>query len=187
MPLRHKFWEVSMINLEQVKLLESKVAKAIGYIEEFAKENAGLHKKEAELQARLENYQKRIDELEVLVMRFKEDQGRIEDAILSALNKLNQFEEALEKSLWDKPADQKPAAKEQPSPSVQPGDAALILEEIDSGDGKTCFEIPSAGTWAESVLPEDGDDIADPMDDMLDEVSLADDGLQQKDGELDIF
>ena len=183
-----------MINLEQVKLLETKVAKAIDHIEGLARENAGLRKKETELQAKLETYQKRIDELEVLVMRFKEDQGRIEDAILSALDRLNQFEEALEKSLWDKPSGTNaagaPAAEKTPSPSPaakQSAGAALALEEIDSsGNGKTCFEIPSVEAWkgVESVIPEVGDDIPDPV---LDEVSQAANSSSQQDGELDIF
>jgi hypothetical protein len=86
--------------------LETKVARAIEYVERVTGENALLQEK-------LESYQKRIDELEVLVQRFKEDQGRIEDGILSALDRLNQFEDAIEKSLAarEKPgkADKKPA------------------------------------------------------------------------------
>ncbi|GHV71235.1 hypothetical protein AGMMS49928_22150 [Spirochaetia bacterium] len=78
-----------MISLEQVKLLESKVAKAIEYVKRVTGENKRL-------ESTLESYQKRIDELEVLIQRFKEDQGKIEDSILSALDRLNQFEDALE-------------------------------------------------------------------------------------------
>jgi chromosome segregation ATPase len=99
-----------MVSLEQVKLLETKVAGAIEYVERVTGENALL-------QGKLESYQKRIDELEVLIQRFKEDQGRIEDGILSALDRLNQFEDAIEKSLAarGKPgaeeADKKPASE----------------------------------------------------------------------------
>jgi predicted nuclease with TOPRIM domain len=81
-----------MVSLEQVKLLETKVARAIEYVERVTGENSLLQEK-------LESYQKRIDELEMLIQRFKEDQGRIEDGILSALDRLNQFEDAIEKSL----------------------------------------------------------------------------------------
>jgi chromosome segregation ATPase len=81
-----------MVTLEQIKLLETKVVKALDFVNQVTGENTLLKEK-------LETYQKRIDELEVLIQRFKEDQGRIEEGIMSALNRLNQFEDAIEKSL----------------------------------------------------------------------------------------
>jgi len=81
-----------MVSLEQVKLLESKVTNTIEYVKKVTAENTKLKEK-------LDSYQKRIEELEVLVRQFKENQGRIEDGILSALDKLNQFEDALESKL----------------------------------------------------------------------------------------
>ena len=81
-----------MVSLEQVKLLETKVTRAIEYLKKVTEEKRRLEEK-------LDSYQKRIDELEVLVQRFKEDQSRIEDSILSALDRLNQFEDALESKL----------------------------------------------------------------------------------------
>jgi len=81
-----------MISLEQVKQLESKVIKVIDSLKKAAEEKTQLIEK-------LDSYQKRIDELEALVQRFKDDQSRIEDGILSALDRLNQFEDALESRL----------------------------------------------------------------------------------------
>jgi FtsZ-binding cell division protein ZapB len=81
-----------MVTLEQVKLLETKVAKAIDYVDHLTGENTMLKEK-------LSGYQTRIDELEVLIRQFKEDQGRIEGGILSALDRLNQFEDALERGV----------------------------------------------------------------------------------------
>jgi hypothetical protein len=81
-----------MVTLEQVKLLETKVVKALDFVNQVTGENTLLKEK-------LDTYQKRIDELEVLIQRFKEDQSRIEEGIISALNRLNQFEDAVEKSL----------------------------------------------------------------------------------------
>jgi hypothetical protein len=81
-----------MVSLEQVKLLESKVIRAIEYVDQITEENGLLREK-------LESYQKRIDELEVSIRRFKEDQGRIEEGIASALNRLSQFEADMKKSL----------------------------------------------------------------------------------------
>jgi FtsZ-binding cell division protein ZapB len=91
-----------MISLEQVQLLEAKVSKAIEYVQQVNTENAALITERASLQKKLDANQKRIDELEVLVMRFKEDQGRIEDGIIAALDRLSQFEEAFENSLKEK-------------------------------------------------------------------------------------
>jgi TolA-binding protein len=81
-----------MISLEQVKLLESKVTKTIDYVKKVTEENTVLRKK-------LDSYQKRIEELEVLIRQFKEEQSKIESGILAALDRLNQFEDALESKL----------------------------------------------------------------------------------------
>jgi len=110
-----------MLSLEQVQLLEARVAKAIEYVRRVNDENAVLSSEKAGLLSKLESNQKRLDELEMLVMRFKEDQGRIEDGILAALDRLSQFEEAFESSLSSgsslncggKPAEKKPAVKKE--------------------------------------------------------------------------
>ena len=102
-----------MISLEQVRLLESRVAKAIEYVEHLTDKNAALSSEKEFLQKKLDANQKRLDELEVLVMRFKEDQGRIEDGIMAALDRLSQFEEAFESSLADhSPSHPQPAKHE---------------------------------------------------------------------------
>jgi len=163
-----------MINLEQVKLLEAKVAKAIEFVERLSKDNAALNRQEAELQTKLdsyqkriddyelleldlqtklESYQKRIDELEILVTGFKEDQGQIEEGILSALDRLNQFEKAMEKTLKEKPVVSKKAAKPQ-----TPEEAAA--EAAGSGEGQTCFEIPEGADADETS----SDDVSGELD-----------------------
>ena len=78
-----------MVSLEQVKLLEAKVIKTVEYVKKITEENTLL-------KGKLSSNQQRIDELEALIRQFKEDQSRIEDGILSALDRLNQFEDALE-------------------------------------------------------------------------------------------
>ncbi|MDR0290474.1 MAG: hypothetical protein LBI06_06025 [Treponema sp.] len=148
-----------MINLEQVKLLETKVAKAAGYVERLVRENTALHQKEAELQARLDTNQGRIDELEVLLMRFKEEQSQIEEGILSALEKISQFEKQMEKSLRDKPAGfhaaaTKAAARDPAKPRVARPVPEETADKAASDDGRTCFEIPEEAN---------GNDIPDPL------------------------
>jgi len=110
-----------MVTLEQVKLLDSKVSRLIGYVKKANDENSQLKEKldsfskandeNSQLKERLNNYQKRIDELEVLVKQFKQEQGRIEDGILSALDRLNQFEDAVESKLS---VESKPLAESKP-------------------------------------------------------------------------
>jgi predicted nuclease with TOPRIM domain len=100
-----------MISLEQVLLLETRVAKAIDHVKKITAENEALVSEREVLQKKLEANQKRIDELEVHVMRFKEDQGRIEDGIIAALDRLSQFEEAFENSL--KETAKKPVKKQE--------------------------------------------------------------------------
>ncbi|MDR2479706.1 MAG: cell division protein ZapB [Treponema sp.] len=178
-----------MLNLEQVKLLETKVARAVEYVEQLCGDNAALvgenarllqqeaallHK-EAELQARLESYQKRIDELEVAVMRFKEEQGRIEDGILAALDRLNQFENTIEKTLKEKYV--KPAAAPKAASAPPPARPAPPEKPVESADGsgeEIFFEIEGEAA---------DDDIEDP----LAEIDAAAENSSGEDGELDIF
>ncbi|MCL1959164.1 MAG: cell division protein ZapB [Spirochaetes bacterium] len=135
-----------MISLEQVQLLETRVAKAIEYAQKIAGENASLISERAGLQAKLDATQKRIDELEVLVMHFKEDQGRIEDGIIAALDRLSQFEEAFEKSLKDTPQKKTAVKTREKSPETEP--ESPVSKEI-------FFEIPEKET-VKTTVPLNG-------------------------------
>jgi hypothetical protein len=131
-----------MVTLEQVKLLETKVGKAIDYVNRVTNENSLL-------KGKLSSYQKRIDELEVLVQRFKEDQGRIEEGILSALERLNQFEDAIEKSL--SPAGGRPS--ETPEPDAPPRPDISLPRETVSPESPPQGE--EAGAPEEPEAPEE--------------------------------
>ncbi|MDR3334227.1 MAG: hypothetical protein LBT13_05000 [Treponema sp.] len=74
-----------METLEHVKVLETKVTDLIDFVKRVREENAA--------------YQKRINELEVLIQGFKEERGRIEEGLLSTLGRLNKFEDSMEKKL----------------------------------------------------------------------------------------
>ena len=196
-----------MINLEQLKQLETKVVNAIDWIERLSDENAGLRNKETELQTRLETYQTRNDELEALIVRFKEDQGRMEDAILAALDRFNQFEEVIEKSMRDKPRGINASTKE-PAKSKQITDNPPATIDADgSGGGKINFEIPLSSTETngsmvrqgvkpESEINDDDLDPLSPLEEPLSPLESLDDTLEpltitdsspKKSGELDIF
>ena len=79
-----------MVTLEQVRQLETKIGKAIDYVNRVSGENVRL-------QGELDGSQKRIAELEETVQRFREEQSRIEEGILAALDRLDQFEDAVNK------------------------------------------------------------------------------------------
>jgi FtsZ-binding cell division protein ZapB len=91
-----------MVTIEQVELLESKVSKAIDYVKRLSAENARLREDASRFEAEksalhgsLKGCQTRIAELEVLLQGFKKDQERIEQGIISALERLNHFEDAV--------------------------------------------------------------------------------------------
>ena len=124
-----------MISLEQVRLLETKIAKAVDYVERLTKENAALSAERASLQKKLDANQKRLDELEILVMRFKEDQGRIEDGIIAALDRLSQFEEAFENSLKNEEkitGKRQTLKREKPEPSVKESQEFFEINEAET-------------------------------------------------------
>jgi predicted nuclease with TOPRIM domain len=169
-----------MISLEQVQLLESRVSKAIQYVQKLTSDNATLASEKDSLQAKLEANQKRIDELEVLIMRFKEEQGRIEDGIIAALDRLSHFEEAFENKIKKKTPVKKPAAK--------------VREKTGPASKEIFFEIPVGENSEDTIL-----DDSDNNDSVAVDVTAADnDAFESSDasessdaahtsGELDIF
>ncbi|MDR0552000.1 MAG: cell division protein ZapB [Spirochaetaceae bacterium] len=137
-----------MVNIEQVRLLEKRVNKAIDYVNRVTNENAVLKSELAQfreenaqikaecaalrdentlMSGKLDSCQKRIDELEVLIQRFKEDQARIEEGIVSALNNLNRFEDEVEKTITPSPT---PPHAAQPAAHNTPQNPAHIAGSI---------------------------------------------------------
>jgi regulator of replication initiation timing len=109
-----------MVTIDQVKQLVTRVAKAIDHINSITGENTLLKSRldsitgeNTLLKTNLDSYQKRIDELEVLIRRFKEDQSCIEEGIIAALDRLNQFEDDVRKTIEPPPADE---PSDRPSP-----------------------------------------------------------------------
>jgi hypothetical protein len=152
-----------MVTVEQVRQLELRVAKAIDYVNKVTDENTLLKNK-------LDSYQKRIDELEVLIQRFKEDQGRIEEGILSALERLNQFEDDVHETVT--PADARPKT----------GTRAAVPEP-DSGMAGGAAPSPAPArigveTRVENTPPE-------PLE--IDEMSADSADSGDEASELDIF
>jgi chromosome segregation ATPase len=167
-----------MVTLEQVRLLETKVAKAIDFVRQVTEENNAL-------KGKVDSYEKRIDELEVLIQSFKEDQGRIEDGILSALDRLNQFEDAIEKSLSPVRREQEQKEKAALNTEEMPAPVQETPEPDENGgdldplwrDSPPSAEEPKSGgeLFIEEETGADSAEEAPPND------------RSQNDAELDIF
>jgi len=98
-----------MITLEQIRLLEGKITRAIDLIRVLKEENGTLRKG-------LESAQKRMKELETLVDGFKTDQKEIESVIVRTLHNLDELEEsAVAARKGEHPAD-----SATPSPDAAP-------------------------------------------------------------------
>jgi FtsZ-binding cell division protein ZapB len=106
-----------MVTLEQVKLLETRVTQAIEYVKRVTEENTFL-------KGKMDSCQKRVDELEALIQQFKEEQSQIESGILSALDRLNHFEDAV----GAKPPEESKSPAKSRASEVPDGDT-----ETDSG------------------------------------------------------
>jgi hypothetical protein len=142
-----------MVTLEQVKLLETKVIRAVEYVERMSRENS-------QLQGKLDSYEKRVGELETVLQKLKEEQDRIEEGIFSALNLLNKVEDAIEKTA--PPADTPqpaPAGGEAPrqkkeSPPGRPGPEHNVPAN-DAGAGDPAKPAPESGAEAARETPDD--------------------------------
>ena len=95
-----------MISLDQVLMLQKKVETAVekisflkGQIEQLKSENDALHTKCAELT-------KALDEKTELVSSLESNQGKIEEGILSALNRLDTVENSLLDGSVEKASDE---------------------------------------------------------------------------------
>jgi chromosome segregation ATPase len=77
-----------MSTLDNVKLLEAKIEKAIEVIKQLTEENRKLRDKTIVLQ-------EKINDLEFTVLSYKEDQQHIESGIQSVMDRLNQLDESL--------------------------------------------------------------------------------------------
>lgn len=74
-----------MITLEQIRLLEERVRRAVDRI-------SGLQGENRELRTKTAQYERRVSELEARIDRFTKDQTQIEDGIKNALDSLEGLE-----------------------------------------------------------------------------------------------
>ena len=110
-----------MVTLEQIKTLEERVLKAVAYISQLKEENSVLQKN-------LDKYRKRIDDLEVLINEYTEDQNAIEEGIKNALLHLDKLEDSKAKT----PAAKAPAAPPPKKIEDIEGEAVEPSMEVDA-------------------------------------------------------
>jgi FtsZ-binding cell division protein ZapB len=107
-----------MISLSQIQELEAKISTAVTVIKNLKEENTSVKDK-------LGSYQKRIEELEILISKFKSEQDKIEEGIINALKQLDKIEDSVNKPSAEpgKPVIQTPqpeAELPQPAPAEEP-------------------------------------------------------------------
>lgn len=117
-----------MLSLEQVRQLEQKVELAISTIKRLSEERDSLKITIAEKD-------KRISELENMVVSFKDDQNRIESGIKSTLDLLNSLED-IAVSTQAKPE----TTSSKPTTSTQLTAAQQKQKDLDQILGKTSPE-----------------------------------------------
>lgn len=153
-----------MIRLDQIRLLESKVNKAVEQIRLLREENKAQKRT-------LEKSQARLQELETLVAQFRSDQEEIEQGILRALKNLDKLEDEVG-SRASRKESASAAAPAAPAPGSAPATSATPAPT-------TSPARPKAARPAEAERVEPA---PEPVVD-----SGEEDESEGSSGELDIF
>ena len=109
-----------MISLEQIRLLEAKITKAVELIRSLKKENASLRHT-------LDSAQARMQDLERMVGDLKTDQKEIEAGIVRALENLDHLEDEVSETQESPGEDAAHKDAEEPS-GAQASEATSNLE-----------------------------------------------------------
>lgn len=109
-----------MVTVEQIRILENRIAKACDLIVTLKRENTALKRA-------VDSSQTKMQELERFINQFKNEQAAIESGILSALKKLDELEDDISENPKDGNA--KATGKEQPARS-RPKNSPNADEEV---------------------------------------------------------
>lgn len=141
-----------MISRDQIHRLESKVQKAVEYIDRLKKENERLR-------GSLAAYETRIDELELRIDEIRADQSEIERGVLSALDQLERVDEQAD--------DDTEAVVSAETSGDEPGDTdpGRLVRTVDAGENRDtgdaadspsrAVEEPSASTESAATTGSD--------------------------------
>ena len=182
-----------MISLDQVRLLEQKVEKAVSKILQLQKENAELKERCAFLESKAENLNKKVSD-------FESDQNKIEEGIANALQRLNMIEDsvrsAIELDSSNNPAISEDSAvfEESIPETVESSDSFIpteIQEDISNQSSENDFQLEIPENQFEDSNQETVIDI--PKDDSVlnsfnfDEPTFEMEQNQQNSNQFDIF
>lgn len=123
-----------MLNLDQIKQLEDRVSKAIELMQSLKDENDLL-------KLELHDRQKRVEELENIVLVFKNDQAKIEEGIINALNHLSAFEDTVYQA----------AASNANAISEQSSTSEAAAADLPAGEGNAVSETENQSQSATVV------------------------------------
>ncbi len=126
-----------MLTLDQIRQLETKVAKAIQLIQSLKEENDSL-------KLEVHDRQKRIEELENIVLVFKNDQAKIEEGIVNALNHLSAFEDTIYQATGSSSVNE--SSEEAVAPSIAQSDSEQHDAEHSEGDSQSQHEYNDGTT-----------------------------------------
>jgi chromosome segregation ATPase len=101
-----------MITLEQMRLLENKIGKAVEMIRSLKEENKTMRRA-------VNSAQGRMRDLEKLVDNFKSDQQEIEQCVVRALDNLDRLEEEVAEKKGRRGEAKADAAKPEPAAEAQ--------------------------------------------------------------------
>ncbi len=121
-----------MLSLEQIQLLEKRAHQAVELIKSLRSENDLLESK-------LEGYENRIKEMEVLIDSFKQDQSSIEEGIINALEQLDVLEDIVSRNESGESSSVDDVSKDETSKTETSEKEAVDSEE----DSKANSEVRS--------------------------------------------
>jgi chromosome segregation ATPase len=138
-----------MISLEQIRLLEARIDKAVEMIKRLKAENSSLR-------STLDSAQARMQDLETRIRDFKVDQEEIEQSILRAINSLDELEDEVSDAQEEKTS---PASgKRRESTAAAGSSGKPRASQSDAPDQKADAEPPDDREPSDAEAREDEED-----------------------------
>jgi len=178
-----------MVTLEQLRLLESKIGRAIEFAAKLTEEKARLTRQNDELRETITALKETIETLKEEKSRVEEEKSRVEEGIASALGKLDQFEDAIERTLKAAGGDKNASAGNDNSIEEERLMAELVAEEEQRQrhmeQERRAEEVLPASAYA---VDEEIDDITEETaEDVIEKDEFKEDNGDSGEAELDIF
>lgn len=150
-----------MISLDQIQLLEKKVETAVVKIAELQKENDFLRNKFSELKVQNEELQQSNTELTAKLSLYEQNQPRIEQGIMNALQCLNNVEDSVLRAGVAKLQNtMQPQTQEQSSAQV-----ATTTETVEIPSTQVSQEVvqPAVETVSETIPQPQTTSVVEPQ------------------------